>query len=89
MEYQNSIQQNAGPRTPVSSTLAASSEPISSYDSLDCRLLAGMVILDVEVSKEYDAGVGGQKDEDVPEAVQVLEAQAGPEAAEQAVAHPA
>ena len=63
-------------------------DPFISH-SLDDRLLAGVVVLDVEVGEEDDAGVRGQEDEDVPEAVQVREAEPGPEAAQQAVAHPA
>ena len=64
----------------------SASEPVH---SLDHGLLVGVVVLDVEVGEEDDAGVRGQEDEDVPEAVEVREAEPGPEAAQQAVAHPA
>ena len=57
--------------------------------SLDDWLLVGVVVLDVEVCEEDDAGVGGEEDEDVPEAVEVGEPQPRPEPAQQPVRHPA
>ena len=55
----------------------------------DDGLLARVVVLDVEVGEEDDAGVRGEEDEDVPEAVQVGEAEAGPHSAEELVVEPA
>ena len=47
------------------------------------------VVLDFKVCEENDGGVGGEEDEDVPGAVEVGEADAGPPGAEDPVVDPA
>ena len=51
---------------------------IAKKSSLEKRCLCSVVVLDFEVCKEDDGGVGGEEDEDVPGPVQVGETNACP-----------
>jgi len=51
--------------------------------------LCSVVVLDLEVCKEDDGGVGGEEDEDVPRPVQVGETHARPPGAKDSIIHPA
>ena len=51
----------------------------------DPRFLFGVVVFYVKVCEQHDAGVGGQEDQDVPETVEVREAQFDPRVAQQSV----
>ena len=51
---------------------------IAKKSSLEKRCLCSVVVLDFEVCKEDDGGVGGEEDEDVPRPVQVGETHACP-----------
>ena len=73
-----------------SSTSLVDILPLLMFDqnSLENWGLCSVVVLDLEVCKEDDGGVGGEEDEDVPDTVEVGEAHPGPVGAEEPVVDP-